>query len=114
MSENPYQSPPVDLAPEDLNENPFRQCPRCGGLTQAGFFPTQRELSFLTIEQVKKFFCVMESLSAGDWWENFLTVRTKYYRSYVCRECNVYLIDYSERLTRREARAAADELLGEG
>ena len=112
MSENPYQSPPVDLAPDELNENPFAQCPRCGGLTRPGFFPANRELSFLKLKQVRKFFYTIEGLSSGDWWENLFAIRATYYRSYVCRECDVYLVDFSEQLTRRQARAVADELLG--
>ena len=41
----------------------------------------------------------------------FLPSRAAFFRSYLCRSCELYLIDYSETLTRAEADEAAKAMI---
>jgi len=44
----------------------------------------------------------------------FLPAPANFFRSYLCRSCELYLIDYSETLTRAEADEAAKAMIEPG
>jgi hypothetical protein len=40
-------------------------------------------------------------------WRKFLPSKAEYFRSFLCRSCKLYVVDYSKSLSRPEAEQAA-------
>jgi hypothetical protein len=80
----------------------FDTCPRCGAPTTAGFAHRSAGLSFVTPEKLDHFLFIDEDLAEAG-WRKFLPAQAQFFRSYLCRACRLYLVDYSQALSRREA-----------
>jgi hypothetical protein len=86
-------------------------CPRCGRSLAAGFAAKAAGLSFVAPEQFKRFAFLDEDLS-GAGLTKLLPSKAKYFRSYLCRGCELYIIDYSTALSRKEAERVAEPPAG--
>lgn len=93
-----------------MPEFPPENCPRCNGPLEAGFAHRAAGLSFVEPEKLEHFVFMDEDLSDGG-LSRFLPAPAAFFRSYLCRSCELYLIDYSETLTRAEAEAAAKSMI---
>jgi hypothetical protein len=87
---------------------PFQKCPRCASALEAGFAARSAGLSFIPPEKFRSFAFVDEDLS-GAGLRRVLPWKAEYFRSYLCQECSLYLVDYSEVLDRPQAQAIAAE-----
>jgi hypothetical protein len=96
--------------------NALDTCPRCGEQLEAGFAQKQTGVYFVASDKLNRFIFVGEdlALSAGlksrlyGLVKKVLPSRAEYFRSYLCRSCELYLIDYSTTI----GHAQAKELLG--
>ncbi len=88
-------------------------CPRCGQTLAAGFAAKAAGLSFVAPDKLKQFAFLDEDLS-GAGLAKLLPSKATYFRSYLCRECELYVIDYSTALGRQEAKRVAETLTPSG
>ena len=93
-----------------MPEFPPQNCPRCNETLQPGFAHRAAGLSFVEPEKLEHFAFIDEDIS-GAGLTKFLPSRAAFFRSYLCRSCELYLIDYSETLTRAEADEAAKAMI---
>jgi hypothetical protein len=84
-------------------------CPRCGLPLVAGFAAKAAGLSFVAADKFGRFAFLDEDLARAG-WTKLLPSKTKYYRSYLCRGCELYIVDYGETLGRSEATRVAETL----
>jgi hypothetical protein len=84
-------------------------CPRCGNQLDAGFAVRWAGLSFVTPAKFRKHMFVDEDLSRAG-LRKLLPWNAAYYESYLCRTCKLYLVDYGETYSRRQAREIAASL----
>jgi hypothetical protein len=90
-----------------MSQTTFQNCPRCGKNLEAGFAgATAPGLSFVAPHKFRHFAFLDEDLSKAG-IRKFLPWAARYFRSYLCRSCELYLIDYSVRLNRAEAEQVA-------
>lgn len=89
----------------------LESCPRCGGALEAGFAHKSNGLSFVTPQKLDQFISVDEDLAQAG-WRKFVPCRVEYFRSQVCRNCELYLIDYGTALSHAEAKELALTLVG--
>lgn len=88
-------------------------CPHCGQPLAAGLAAKAAGLSFVALDKLKQFAFLDEDLVRAG-WSKLLPSRATYFRSYLCRGCELYLIDYSTALSRREAEQVAESLTVRG
>ncbi len=91
----------------------FEKCPRCEKPLSAGFASKAAGLSFVAPDKLKHFAFLDEDLS-GAGLSKLLPSKAKYFRSHLCRGCELYLIDFSAVLSREEAEQLAGSLAAEG
>jgi hypothetical protein len=84
----------------------FAVCPRCGKATDAGFAHKAAGLSFVAPEKLDHFMFLDEDLGRAG-WQKLLPSKAKYFRSFLCRSCKLYVVDYSRSLRRAEAEQVA-------
>jgi hypothetical protein len=84
----------------------FDDCPRCGKPLQRGFAHRAAGLSFVAPQELDQFLSHDEDL-LGAGLARLLPSVARYLRSYLCRACQVYIVDYGVQLSREEAREAA-------
>jgi hypothetical protein len=85
----------------------FQNCLRCGKNLEAGFATaTALGLSFVAPDKLRHFAFLDEDLSKAG-IRKFLPWAARYFRSYLCRSCKLYVIDYSVRLNRAQAQQVA-------
>ena len=77
----------------------FTSCPRCGEEMQAGFACKASGMSFVAREKFERFAFIDEDVS-GAGWSKFVPGKAEYFDSYLCRCCELYIIDYSKTLSR--------------
>lgn len=87
--------------------NAVDTCPRCGGRLEAGFAHKAVGLSFVSSDKLNALISVDEDLARSG-VKKLLPSRPEYFRSYLCRSCQLYLIDYGTTI----GHAQAKELLG--
>lgn len=88
-------------------------CPRCGQTLAAGFAGKAAGLSFVAPDKFKQFAFLDEDLARAG-LTKLLPSKATYFRSYLCRVCELYLIDYGTALSRQEAERVAESLAGTG
>jgi|HubBroStandDraft_1064217.scaffolds.fasta_scaffold902731_1 hypothetical protein len=93
-----------------MSDTTFQKCPRCGNSLKAGFAHKALGLSFVAPEKLRSFAFVDEELARAG-WRRFLPSRAAYFRSYLCRCCELYIVDYSETLNRAQAKQAAETII---
>ena len=84
----------------------FAVCPRCGKAMDAGFAHKAAGLSFVAPEKLDHFIFIDEDLSQAG-LHKFLPSKAEYFRSFLCRSCKLYVVDYSRSLSRPEAEQLA-------
>jgi hypothetical protein len=95
-----------------MTKNVLETCPRCGGALQAGFAHKAIGLSFVSPEKLEKFISIDEDL-AHSGLRKLLPSKAEYYRSYLCRACELYLIDYSTPTDHAQAKELARSMMGQ-
>jgi hypothetical protein len=96
-----------------MPEFPPQHCPRCNKTLEAGFAHRAGGLSFVEPEKLEHFMFMDEDLSEAG-LSRFLPAPAAFFRSYLCRSCELYLIDYSETLTRAKAEELAKSIIDPG
>lgn len=94
-----------------MDSTGFDSCPRCGGTLEIGFAHRALGLSFVAPEKLEKFVSIDEDLAHAG-FRKFLPSKAEYYRSYLCRSCELYLIDFSQGVKRKEAQEMARVMAG--
>lgn len=87
----------------------FVTCPRCNDTLQDGFAHKSAGLSFVAPESFERFVSLDEDLAAAG-LQKLLPSQAEYFGSYVCRSCELYLIDFSRTYTRAEAKELIDKV----
>jgi len=82
----------------------FTDCPRCGEPVQSGFASRSTGLSFIGPDNFDKFAFLDEDLS-GAGLTKFFPSKAAYFDCCVCRACELYLIDFSNALSRADVEA---------
>jgi len=91
----------------------FTTCPRCSQPFVAGFTAKASGLSFVAPEKFKQFAFVDEDLAKAG-LTKLLPSKATYFRSYLCRVCELYLVDFGTTLSRQEAEQVAESLNASG
>ena len=84
----------------------FDVCPRCGKTMEAGFAHKTAGLSFVAPDKLDHFIFIDEDLAQAG-WRKFLPSKAEYFRSFLCRSCKLYVVDYSRSFSRQEAEQAS-------
>ena len=87
-----------------MTEHAFNTCPKCSQQLPPGFTARGNSLPFAESEQIEKFIHGEEELSQSGWCHTFLPHKAEFYRSFICRDCQLYLVDYSTTHTKQGAR----------
>ncbi len=95
---------------ENQMNDKITKCPCCGGPVTRGFAVKTAGLSFVRPDKFKQFAFVDEDLQRTGLLAKFLPSRARYCPSFLCRSCQVYLVDYGTVLSRRQAEQAARSL----
>ncbi len=90
----------------------FTSCPRCGEEMQDGFAGKAAGLSFVAREKFERFAFIDEDVS-GAGLKKLFPWKAEYYDSYLCRSCELYIIDFSMTLSRVEAEQLIKSRSGE-
>ncbi|HUY90923.1 MAG TPA: hypothetical protein VMV10_19460 [Pirellulales bacterium] len=94
-----------------MSENALQTCPRCSAALEAGFAVKASGLSFVAPEKLERFAFLDEDLAKSG-LRNLLPSKAEYFRSYLCRSCELYLIDFRTTLDRDQAEQVARSLIG--
>jgi hypothetical protein len=94
-----------------MTEPAVENCPRCGGAFQAGFAHRAIGLSFVTPEKLAQFVSLDEDLAKSG-LRKLLPSQAEYFRSYLCRGCELYLIDFGTVFGHAQAKELARTLAG--
>ena len=89
---------------------PFQTCPRCGAPTERGFCHRVNGLSFVAPAKLANFVSIDEDLAKAG-LRKLLPSKAEYYRSYLCRPCNLYVVDYGTSLGSAEAKELAASMV---
>lgn len=92
-----------------MSDQPLQNCPRCGAALERGFAHKTLGLSFVAPDKLEQFFSLDEDL-AHSGLRKLLPSKAEYFRSYLCRTCELYLIDYGTTLDQAQARRLAHSL----
>ena len=82
----------------------LESCPRCSGDLQDGFAYKAAGLSFVSNDALRRRFVSWDEDLAQAGLRKFLPHRARYFRSQVCRTCQLYLVDYSRTYGHSEAK----------
>ena len=77
----------------------FSRCPRCDSFMEDGFAGKAIGLSFVSHEKFQQFAFTDEDISKAG-WKKFLPAKAEFFDSYLCRSCELYLVDFSKALNR--------------
>ena len=77
-------------------------CPRCGEEMDDGFAVKAAGLSFVARDKFERFAFLDEDVS-GAGLKKIFPGKAEYFDSYLCRSCELYVIDFSTTLSRVEA-----------
>lgn len=88
----------------------FQTCPRCGQPLDGGFAARAAGLSFVAPEKFERFAFLDEDLSQSGLRKVF-PWKAEYFRSYLCRSCDLYLVDFGTILDRSQADEVAKSLI---
>lgn len=94
-----------------MNHKEIEKCPRCEGPLEHGFSVKACGLSFVTASKFRSFAFVDEDLNKRTWLQKLFFSPARYAHSYLCRPCGLYLVDYETVVTRKQADAAAANML---
>ena len=101
---NPYAAPNTDMnAPRDQDGGKAHCCPSCGSTTEPGFKIAANELDFTTTDAMLQQINVHENLALKTLFSWFFIRPSRYFRTYLCRRCQFYTVDYGTVLTHAEA-----------
>jgi hypothetical protein len=89
-----------------MNMREFESCPRCGLALTAGFSHKAAGLSFVAPKKFEQFLSIDEDVARSG-FRRWLPWRAKYFRSYLCRGCALYLIDLGNEFDHAQARKLA-------
>lgn len=105
---NPYAAPTTDAStsPRDDEANAYC-CPKCGSTLEPGFKMAANELDFTTTDAILRPINVHENFALKTLFSWFFIRPTRYFRTYLCRSCTFYAIDYGTVLTDAEAKSIA-------
>jgi hypothetical protein len=78
-------------------------CPRCGNQLEAGFAHKAVGLSFVASHKLNRWISVDEDL-AHSGVKKILPSRAEYFPSYLCRSCELYLIDCGTTIGHAQAK----------
>jgi hypothetical protein len=92
-----------------MNAVQIENCPSCGQPLERGFAVKSAVLSFVRPDKFKKFAFVDEDLQRVG-FAKYLPSRARYCPSFLCRNCQLCLVNYGTVLSRREASEAARKL----
>ena len=92
-----------------MSETTFQICPRCGKTLDAGFAHKAVGLSFVASDKLQHFIFLDEDV-AWSGLSKLLPSAAAFFRSYLCRSCELYIIDYSVTLDRAQAKQAAQSM----
>ena len=92
------------------NVGAYRECPRCGTKTTAGFCTRADGLSFVHPDKFESLLEVSTDKSIFAFVRQLLSSRTEYYRAYLCKTCNFYAVDLSSAFNRKQADELAHSL----
>ncbi len=81
----------------------FIGCPRCEETMQNGFYIKNCGLFFVAPEKINKNFYIAENLPKISFLKKLFLWKAVYFDSYLCRSCELYIIDFSTTLSRAEA-----------
>ena len=93
-----------------MPEITFQTCPRCGKTIGAGFAQKAPGLSFVAPDKLQHFIFLDEDVAKSG-LSKLLPSAAAFFRSYLCRSCELYIIDYSTTLDRAEAKQAAQSMI---
>jgi len=93
-----------------MSEKGLEACPRCGTALEAGCAAKCVQLSFVAPEKFQRFAFLDEDLAKCG-LRKYLPWKAEYFRSYVCRSCELYVIDFDATLDRRQAEQVARSLI---
>jgi hypothetical protein len=96
-----------------VSDKALELCPRCGNVLEVGFAAKAIGLSFIAPERFERFAFLDEDLAKSG-LRKLLPSRAEYLRSYLCRSCELYLIDFGMTLDRDQAEHVARSLAGGG
>lgn len=91
---------------ESKMQNTLTNCPRCGGTLGSGFATRAAGLSFVSPDKFEHYAFMDEDLTHAG-LRKFFPGPAEYYRSFICRECELYIVDYSKIYSREEAEGLA-------
>ena len=91
-------------------DNPPAQCPKCGAGLGAGF-TSAASLRFLKPDRFAPMGFVVEDLSGGGLL-SFLPTLDKCCLAWICRKCELYIVDYSKVYSCDKANALAVQNAG--
>ncbi len=89
-----------------MSDHALETCPRCGAALEAGFAHKAIGLSFVAPEKMERFLSIDEDLARSG-LRKLLPSKAEYFRSYLCRSCELYLIDYRTTLDQSQAKQLA-------
>lgn len=95
-----------------MKPNTIDKCPACGGPIERGFTAKASGLSFVPAAKLRRFAFVDEDLHRRSLLSRLLPSRALFSPSFVCRSCQLYLVDYGTVLTRKQANEAARQAVG--
>lgn len=90
-----------------MKEGKIKSCPRCGSNLERGFTAKASGLSFVPLAKFKQFAFADEDLNRRSLLARLLPSSARFSPSFICRACQLYLVDYGMVLSRREANEAA-------
>jgi hypothetical protein len=85
-------------------------CPKCGEKMERGLSLSKAlGLSYISPEKLRHFSFLDEDLIRAG-WRKILPSKALYCRSYLCRKCKYYAVDYSQFYDRKQANELAKSL----
>ena len=84
-----------------MSEPTVSHCPRCDNVLEDGFAGKAIGLSFVSHDKFQKFVFVDEDISNAG-WKKYLPSGAEFFDSYLCRSCELYLVDFSKTLSRSQ------------
>jgi hypothetical protein len=84
-------------------------CPQCGGSLEQGFAARAAGLSFVAPGKLEHQVFLDEDISQAG-LKKLLPSKAEYYRSFLCRSCKLYIIDYSRTYSRDDAEEIVRQL----
>jgi len=93
-----------------MKRNTIDRCPSCGEPIEKGFTVKATGLLFIPPAKFKSFAFVPEDLHRRSLLTRIFPSRARFSPSFICRACQLYLVDYGTVLSRKQANEAAQLL----